>query len=129
MSSLSLFYLLLADLVVLVHSAFVLFVILGGFLTVRWHGVAWIHLPAAAWAAIVEIFGWVCPLTPLENWLRQQGGESGYGSDFVARYVLPTLYPMDLTRGVQTAIGIFVILINLAIYAWIFRLLKTKRDA
>jgi hypothetical protein len=129
MNSSSLFYPLLADLVVLVHAAFVLFVIFGGLLAIKWQGVAWIHLPAAVWGAIVEIFGWVCPLTPLENWLRQKGGESGYGSDFIARYVLPTLYPADLTRGVQTALGLFVILVNLVIYTWIFRSPKAKRDS
>ena len=128
MNTASVVYPLLADLVVLVHAAFVLFVVLGGLLAIRWHGVVWIHLPAAVWGVIVEIFGWVCPLTPLENWLRQKGGESAYGSDFVARYVLPMLYPAELTRGVQTALGLFVILINLAIYTWIFRPRKTKRD-
>jgi hypothetical protein len=114
-------YKLLADLVVLVHAAFVLFVVLGGLLVARWRGLARIHLPAAIWAAIVEFFGWVCPLTPLENWLRQKAGESDYGSDFVARYILPTLYPEELTRELQIALGVLVILINLAIYIWIFR--------
>jgi energy-converting hydrogenase Eha subunit F len=74
----------------------------------------------------VELFGWVCPLTPLENWLRQKGGERGYGSDFVARYILPTLYPEELTREVQIALGVFVILINLVIYSWILRTQKTS---
>jgi hypothetical protein len=104
-------------------------VVLGGLLAARWRGLAWIHLPAAIWAAIVEFFGWVCPLTPLENWLRQKGGESGYGSDFVARYILPTLYPAELTRELQIALGVLVILINLAIYAWIFRVQKTNQDS
>jgi hypothetical protein len=120
MNSASVVYPLLADLVVLVHAAFVLFVVLGGLLTVRWHRVAWIHLPAAVWAAIVEILGWACPHTPLENWFRQQGGGHGYGSDFVTRYILPTLYPEELTRQLQIALGVLVILINLAIYHWIF---------
>lgn len=122
-------YQLLADLVVLVHAAFVVFVVLGGLLALRWQRLAWIHLPAAIWAAIVEFFGWVCPLTPLENWLRQRGEESGYGSDFVAHYIFPTLYPEELTREVQIALGVFVILINLAIYTWIFRAQKTNRDS
>jgi hypothetical protein len=68
-------YQLLADLVVLVHVVFVIFTILGGLLAARWRRLAWIHLPAVIWGAIVELFGWVCPLTPLENWLRQRGGE------------------------------------------------------
>jgi hypothetical protein len=117
---------MLADLVVLAHAAFVLFVVFGGLLIVRWHNLVWIHLPAVIWAAIVELFGRVCPLTPLENWLRQKGGERGYGSDFVARYILPTLYPEELTREVQIALGVFVILINLVIYSWILRTQKTS---
>jgi hypothetical protein len=121
-------YQLLADLVVLVHVVFVIFVVLGGLSVARWQGLAWIHLPAVIWAAIVELFGWVCPLTPLENWLRQRGGERRYGADFIARYILPSLYPEELTREVQMVLGAFVILINLAIYIWIFRTKRTNRD-
>ena len=121
-------YQLLADLVVLVNVVFVIFAVLGGLLVARWQGLAWIHLPAVIWATIVELFGWVCPLTPLENWLRQRAGERGYGADFIARYILPALYPVELTREVQIALGAFVILINLAIYIWIFRTKKTNRD-
>ena len=121
-------YQLLADLVVLVHVAFVVFAVLGGLLAARWRRLVWIHLPAVIWAVIVEFFGWVCPLTPLENWLRQRGGERGYGADFIARYILPALYPEELTREVQIALGAFVILINLTIYIWIFRRKRTNRD-
>jgi Protein of Unknown function (DUF2784) len=121
-------YQLLADLVVLVHVVFVIFVVLGGLLVARWQGLAWIHLPAVIWAAIVELLGWVCPLTPLENWLRQRAGERGYGADFIARYILPALYPGELTREVQMVLGAFVILINLTIYIWIFRTKRTNRD-
>jgi len=94
----------------------------------RWQGLAWIHLPAVIWATMVELSGWVCPLTPLENWLRQRGGERGYGADFIARYILPALYPEELTREVQMVLGAFVILINLTIYIWIFRTKRTNRD-
>jgi Protein of Unknown function (DUF2784) len=112
-------YLLLADLVVLVHLVFVMFAVTGGFLAVRWHYFVWIHLPAVAWAALVEFFGWVCPLTPLENWLRGRGGEGGHPPDFIAHYILAALYPEGLTREIQIALGAFVVLINLAIYGWI----------
>lgn len=114
-------FLLLADLVVLVHLAFVVFAILGGLLAVRWRRLVWIHVSAVLWAAIIEFSGWICPLTPLENWLRQKGGEVGYRSDFVARYLLPVLYPEALTRELQIALGIAVIVVNLAIYSWVLR--------
>ena len=86
-------YQLLADLIVLLHVAFVVFVVLGGLLALRWHSFVWIHLPAVTWAAAVEFFGWVCPLTPAENWLRVKAGQTGYPSDFIAHYILPLLYP------------------------------------
>ena len=101
MNTSQLSYQLLADLVVLVHVAFVVFAVLGGLLAARWRRLVWIHLPAVIWAVIVEFFGWVCPLTPLENWLRRRGGQTGYPSDFIAHYILPVLYPEELTREVQ----------------------------
>jgi Protein of Unknown function (DUF2784) len=118
-------YPLLADLVVLLHVAFVVFAVMGGLLAVRWRGFVWVHLPTVTWAAVVEFFGWVCPLTPLENWLRQRGGVGGYSSDFITHYILPALYPEGLTREVQIALGAFVVLINLIVYGWVFRS-KTK---
>jgi len=121
MSAVANMYRLLADLVVLAHVGFVVFVVLGGLLVLRWRGVMWIHLFAVIWAAAVEFFGWVCPLTPLENWLRVKAGEAAYSSDFVARYLLPVLYPEGLTRALQLALGVFVIVVNLAIYGWVFR--------
>ena len=109
-------YRALADLVVAVHLAFVLFVVGGGLLVLRWPRLAWLHLPAAAWGAVVELAGWVCPLTPLENALRERAGLAAYSGDFVARYVLPVLYPGDLTRTVQLARGSAVLLVNAAVY-------------
>jgi hypothetical protein len=121
-------YRLLADLIVFVHVAFVVFALLGGILAARWRPFVWIHLPAVIWAAIVEFFGWVCPLTPLENWLRRKAGQGGYPSDFVAHYILPVLYPEGLTHNVQIALGALVLLINLAIYGWLFRARVRNRD-
>jgi hypothetical protein len=126
MNALQIPYQLLADLIVLVHVAFVVFAVLGGLLVLRWHRFVWIHLPAVIWAAIVELFGWLCPLTPVENWLRRRGGQAGYHSDFIAHYILPMLYPEELTREVQITLGVFVLVINLLIYAWAFRTQKTK---
>ena len=122
------FYRGLANLVVMAHLAFVLFSVLGGFLVLKWKRGAWIHAPAVLWAAIIEFAGWVCPLTPLENWLREKGGSTGYGSGFIERYILPMLYPLSFTRSLQIALGLFVVAVNLMIYGWIFHLnAKTNR--
>lgn len=112
---------LFADLVVVAHVAFVLFVAVGGLLVVKWPRLAWVHAPAAAWGAAVELAGWVCPLTPLEQLLRGRAGDAGYQGDFIARYLLPVLYPEGLTRDVQLALGAAVILINGAFYVAAFR--------
>ena len=106
----------LADLVVGIHAAFVLFVVFGGLLLWRWPRAAWVHLPAAAWGAVIEFAGWICPLTPLENHLRALAYEPDYTGDFVARYVFPVLYPEGLTREVQVTLGLFVVALNALIY-------------
>jgi hypothetical protein len=109
----------IAELIVAVHFAFVLFVVLGGLLALRWPRVAWIHLPAAIWGASVEFTGWICPLTPLENRLRRASGEAGYQGDFIAHYILPVLYPNGLTRTDQLVLGGVALAINIAIYAFV----------
>ncbi|MFQ5848534.1 MAG: DUF2784 domain-containing protein [Candidatus Methylomirabilales bacterium] len=114
-------YGVLADVVVVAHLAFVLFAVLGGFLVLRWKRCMWIHLPAVLWAALIEFSGWVCPLTPLENWLRERAGMMGYRSGFVEHYILPVLYPPLLTYHAQIALGLFVLGVNLAIYGWVLR--------
>lgn len=108
----------LAEAVLVLHLAFILFVLFGGFLVRRFRRLAWWHLPAAAWGALVEFAGWTCPLTPLENYLRRMGGEAGYPEGFVAHYLLPVIYPEALTRGTQILLGLAVIAINIAAYAW-----------
>ncbi|MEM1044124.1 MAG: DUF2784 domain-containing protein [Bacteroidota bacterium] len=109
-------YRLLADAVLVLHLGFVVFVVLGGLLVWRWPRVAWAHVPAAAWGALVVLAGWVCPLTPLENYLRRLGGEAGYAGGFVERYVLAVLYPSGLTREGQIALGALVLAVNAAVY-------------
>ncbi|MCH7616076.1 MAG: DUF2784 domain-containing protein [Nitrospinae bacterium] len=109
-----------ADMVVLLHLGFVLFVMLGGLFVLQWKWVMWVHLPAAVWGALIEFTGWICPLTPLENWLREAGGEQGYQSDFIEHYVMPLLYPTGLTREIQIFLGVLVILLNVGIYALVF---------
>src|SRR4029077_9955696 len=113
-------YPLLADLVLVVHLMFVVFVLCGGLLVLKWRWIARLHLPAVVWGAVVEFTGWICPLTPLENCLRVQGGEAGYQDDFTTRYLLPILYPVDLTRDVQLLLGTVVIVLNAAVYWWLW---------
>ena len=113
-------YGLLADVVVLLHLMFVLFVLLGGLLALKWPRIAWLHLPAAVWGAVVELTGWICPLTPLENWLRAQGGKVVDEHDFTAHYLLPILYPGDLTRDLQLLLGTVVVVLNAAVYWWLW---------
>ena len=110
-----------ADLVLLAHLAFVLFVVLGGWLVLRRPWIAWFHIPAALWGATVELMGWVCPLTPLENQLRAASGSAGYDGSFIARYLIPVVYPTSLTRPIQIALGLAVVLINLAVYGMVIR--------
>jgi hypothetical protein len=111
----------LADIVLVLHFGFVLFVGLGGFLVLRWPRVAWIHLPAAAWGIAIEFGGWICPLTPLENRLREAAGEATYRGDFIAQYLMPVIYPEGLTRETQIAIGLTALAANAAIYARVVR--------
>lgn len=114
-------YRVLADLVVVLHVGFVLFVVLGGLFALRWPRAAWFHLPAAIWGAGIEFVQGVCPLTPLENHLRHLGGEAGYSGGFVEHYVLPVLYPAGLSLDLQLAIGVFVVVLNATIYAIVWR--------
>jgi len=114
-------YLLSADIVLLLHASFVLFVVFGGLAVLRWRRVAWFHLPAALWGVIIELGGWICPLTYLENHLRRMGGGAGYSVTFIERYLMPLLYPLGLTRHTQLVFGISALVINLAIYIRLWR--------
>lgn len=107
---------LAADLVLVLHAGFVLFVVLGGLVVLRWPRAAWIHLPAAIWGAVVEFCGWVCPLTPLEKWLRRAAGQAGYEGGFIEHYVTAWLYPEGLARWHQVVLGLLVVLVNLGFY-------------
>ena len=111
----------LADLVILVHVAFIVFVLFGGLLAFRWRWMPWAHLPAVVWGVAVELFGWVCPLTPLENVLRRAGGAVGYSVSFVERYLVPLLYPAELTRELQLLLGGAVVAVNAVVYFLVLR--------
>jgi uncharacterized protein DUF2784 len=118
-----------ADLAVALHAAFALFVAFGALLAFRWRRVIWGHLPAAAWGVFIELSGWVCPLTPLENALRLHAGDTAYRGDFIQHYVMPALYPDHLTRETQLAIGLSVLLFNVLMYGCLVRrrgLVRTK---
>ncbi|HEY4645563.1 MAG TPA: DUF2784 domain-containing protein [Steroidobacteraceae bacterium] len=122
-------YRILADFVVITHGAFVLFVVFGGFLALRKIRWAWVHVPAAAWGAYIEFVGWICPLTPLENYLRGLAGESGYPEGFIEHYLYPLMYPAGLTRSTQLVLGCIVIAINLIAYGLVVgRALKSRRQ-
>lgn len=121
-------YRLIADLVVIAHAAFILFVALGGLAVLKRPQLAWLHLPALAWGASSEFFGLVCPLTPLENTLRNLGGQKGYGSDFIGHYLSALIYPDGLTRDMQVALGLGALLLNLAIYGYGLRRMRRSRS-
>ena len=105
-----------ADLVVLTHVAFIVFVVSGGLLASRWRWIPWVRLPAVLWGVLLECGGWMCPLTPLENWLRRAGGASEYSGGFIEQYVVAIVYPAALTREVQVALGLLLCLVNSVIY-------------
>jgi len=112
-----LIYRALADLILALHLVFVLFVVLGGLLVLKWPRAAWLHIPAAIWGVLIEYTGWICPLTPLENSLRTRGGEAGYNGGFIEHYIQPLLYPAGLTRSTQVVLGSLVLALNLTAYS------------
>ena len=121
-------YLLLARGIILIHLAFIIFVPVGGILVFwkRWW--AWIHIPVFLWGAMISFGGWICPLTPLENWLREKGGEAGYQGGFIEYHILPIIYPENLTRGIQISIGLAVLILNLTVYGiLVHRIMREKK--
>lgn len=119
----------LADLVLVIHLLFIVFAVGGGLLALRWRWMPWLHLPALAWGATVEFTGWICPLTPLENALRQAGGAAGYAESFIERYLLPLIYPGALTRELQFVLGGLLLLINAAVYALVWYRRRRRQRA
>lgn len=119
-------YRALADLVVVIHLMFVVFVVAGGFLLRRWPKLVFVHVPAAIWGVLIEFAGWICPLTPLENALRARGGQAGYEGGFIEHYLIPLLYPAALSRGTQLALGGFVLAVNVVAYVLAWRGRRTR---
>jgi len=114
-------YVILADLTVIAHALFVLFVACGGVAVLRWRRLAWLHVPAVLWGIAVELAGWVCPLTYLENHFRLLGGGGGYGGTFIEHYLVPVVYPEGLTRQMQSVAGLAVLLVNGFVYRAFWR--------
>ncbi len=117
---------MLADFVVVVHAAFVVFVVAGGVLALRWPKILWVHAPAAVWGIVVEYAGFICPLTPFEIALRRRAGDAGYHGGFIEHYVEGLLYPTGLTRGLQIALGTFGLLANVGIYWYVLQRLRRQ---
>lgn len=111
-------YRLAADAVLLLHLLFILFVLFGALLAIRWRWVVLLHLPAAAWGFLVELNGWICPLTPWENALRARAAEPGYSAGFIEHYLLPVIYPAGLTHEIQLLLAGVVVALNLLLYGW-----------
>jgi hypothetical protein len=122
-------YRFLADAVVVIHAMFIVFTVLGGLLVLRWHWVAFLHIPAAAWGVIVQLVqGGVCPLTPLENHFRDRGGEAGYGESFIDHYLTNLIYVSDPPPWLHPALGLFVLVVNVTAYTTlIVKLVKRRR--
>jgi hypothetical protein len=118
-----------ADLVVAVHFAFILFVAFGGFLAFKWRRAAWAHIPCALWGVWIEWRGWICPLTPLEQHLRQAGGRAGYAGSFIEHYIVPLVYPAALTPRIQFVLGLAVLALNLGIYIRAFSARTARQPA
>lgn len=120
-------YSFLADLVVVLHFAFIVFVIFGAVLVYFKRKLIWLHVPCALWGAGIEFSGGICPLTPLENWLRHRANETGYSESFIAHYLLPIIYPSGLTSEVQIVLGLIVVLVNVGMYWWLARRWRVRR--
>jgi hypothetical protein len=111
----------LAKAVLVLHAAFVVFVLFGGLLTLRWRWLPWLHLPSVLWVILIELNGWICPLTPLENRLREAAGARGYSGGFIEHYLLPLVYPPGLTPALQTLLAAIVTFVNIAVYGLLWR--------
>ena len=121
-------YRVLADLTVVIHGLFILFVVAGGLAVLKWARLAWIHIPCVIWGAWIEFSGGICPLTPLENHLRRLAGEAGYSGGFIEHYVIPLIYPRVLTPAMQIGIGAGVLIVNAVTYALVVRRLKRQKS-
>jgi hypothetical protein len=114
-------YQIFADIVIIIHLLFILYVALGGLIVLRWNKTIFLHVPAALWGALIMFMGWICPLTYVENDLRKYAGQEVYSEGFIEHYIIPIIYPETLTREWQISVGIFVLLLNVIVYAVVVR--------
>jgi len=110
-----------ADIIVLAHLGFIVFVALGGFFVIKWPKMAFLHIPCAAWGILILFGGWICPLTDAEVYFRQLAGQAGYGGGFIDHYVMPLIYPAGLTRAMQVALGVIILAVNFWAYRRLFK--------
>lgn len=121
---------LAANLLVILHLGFIVFVAFGGLLVCKWPKIGYLHIPCVLWGAMIELSGWMCPLTPLETVLRELAGEAGYSGGFIDHYVMPLVYPEGLTRGMQIGLGIIVLSVNLCVYGWMLMIrIQRKKES
>jgi hypothetical protein len=113
-------YRIAADCILLLHLAFTLYTVLGGLLVLRRPSLIWVHLVAVLWGVVIEWADWICPLTPLENFFRERGGESGYAGGFIEHYVALILYPENLTIELRYLLGLGLVAVNLMVYGYVF---------
>ncbi len=114
-------HLLFAELIVILHLLFIVFAMFGGLLVIKWPRLVWLHIPIVGWGALTEFLGLICPLTPLEIWLRQQAGVDSYQGGFISHYLVPLIYPPGLTPGMQWLLGGGLVIFNILIYTWVYR--------
>ena len=113
--------LFLADFVLVIHMLFIVFVVFGGLIVLKWYRIIWLHIPCVIWGALIEFFGWICPLTYLENYFRELGNANSYEGGFIQHYLIPIVYPSGLTTNIQIILGTGVIVINLIVYYFVWR--------
>ena len=118
----------LADTVLFIHFLFVLFAVLGGLLVLYKKQVAWFHIPTVLWSSIVNLAGWTCPLTPLENMFRTLAGQAGYEGGFIQHYIEPVVYPNNMPRGTELVAGVSVVVWNVVVYAFILYYWRKHRN-
>jgi hypothetical protein len=121
-------YALAAEIVVVTHLVVVVFILLGGFLVWRWNWIGWVHVPIVLWGTFIHFTGWLCPLTPLENFLRAKAGQAGYEGSFVEHYILALLSWDGRTYAMQVLIGILVLAANCVPYGLLFFRLGLVRN-
>jgi hypothetical protein len=115
-------YRVAADAVVVLHFAFVVFVVVGGVLALRWPKVLWVHVPVVLYSVWIITFSITCPLTPLERDLRERGGRDRYDESFIERYVEGVLYPGDMLRQAQFVAAVIVV------GSWVTVALRRRRS-